>query len=406
MSWLEGLRGALFNLNMNKLRAGLTMLGIIIGITSVIAVVTIGMGGKAAVMQEMEKTGVNLFILFSKGPTQGLAQGVVQSGQATEPLTMQDVEALKRALSQVKNLVPSSMEYANLEMNQRHVSAMVVGTTSEFAEIRQRATAKGRLFNNDETQTGREVIVIDKALADQLFGAGNPLGQQILVHNVPCRVIGVLTKDESVFAQFNVAPSGAFAYMPLGAWADIFGTQRVDQIEGTTANEADIAGTIASAKRILNQRHGTSDRFEVFNVQQLVKAANQITQILTSITGLVSGVSLLVGGIGIMNIMLVSVTERTREIGLRKALGARERDILLQFLMEAMVISLIGGLIGILLGSGSALLIANLLKWPLILSGWAIILAAGFSVAVGLFFGYYPAWKAAKLEPMIALRHE
>lgn len=399
MSWLEGLRGALLSLKANKFRAGLTMLGIIIGITAVISVVTIGMGGKAAIMQELEKTGVNLFILYPKVMGQ-------EGQQEGAHLTLQDVESLKRALPQVKDLVPTSLEYGNLEVNQRRVSSMVVGTTRGFAEIRRRETSKGRFFTEEEFTADRRLIVIDQNLADQLFGAGNPLGQQVIVHNVPCRVIGVLAKDESAFAQFNVGPQNLYAYMPLGAWTDIFGSRRIDQIEGSTANEADLEGTITSAKRLLNQRHGTTDSFEVYNVQQLVKTAQQITKILASTIGLVAGISLLVGGIGIMNIMLVSVTERTREIGLRKALGAKERDILIQFLLEAIVISLMGGLIGIALGSGSALLTANLLKWPPILSGWAIALAVGFSVAVGLFFGYYPAWKAAKLEPIAALRYE
>jgi putative ABC transport system permease protein len=399
MSWFEGLRGALLSLKANKLRAGLTMLGIIIGIAAVIAVVTIGMGGKAAVMQELEKTGVNLFVLYPK--TMG------QNGQGSgASLNLQDVESLKRALPQVQDLVPASLEYGNLEVNQRRSTSMVVGTTSGFAEIRRRETSKGRFFSEEEFIADRRVVVIDQKLADELFGAGNPLGQQVLVHNVPCRVVGVLAKDESTFAQFNVGPQSSYAYMPWGAWSDIFGSQRVDQIEGSTESEVDIVGTIASAKRILNQRHGTTDQFEAFNVQQLVQAANKITKILTSIIGVVAGISLLVGGIGIMNIMLVSVTERTREIGLRKAVGAKERDILTQFLLEATVISLIGGLIGIALGSGSALLAANLLKWPPILSGWAIVLAASFSVAVGLFFGFYPALQAAKLEPMAALRYE
>lgn len=399
MSWLEGLRGALSSLRANKLRTALTMLGIIIGIAAVIAVVTIGMGGKAAVMQEMEKTGVNLFILYTKslGPGEKLNE---------DRLNLQDVEALKRALPQVKDLVPTSIEFGNLEVNQRQLSAMVVGTTPGFAEIRSREIAKGRFFTEDEFTADRRVLVIDQNLADQLFGAGNPLGQQVLVHNVPCRVIGVLAKDQSVFAQFDMGPQNYFAYIPWGTWADIFGSRRVDQIQGSTVKEADLEGTITSAKRILNQRHGTTDRFDAFNVQQLVQAADKITKILTSIISLVAGISLLVGGIGIMNIMLVSVTERTREIGLRKALGAKERDILTQFLLEAIVISLIGGLIGIALGSGSAVLVANLLQWPPALSGWAIALAVSFSVAVGLFFGYYPAWKAAKLEPMAALRYE
>ncbi len=399
MSFLEGLRGALFSLRTNKLRTGLTMLGIIIGIAAVIAVVTIGLGGKAAIMLEMEKNGINLFILYPKS--------VGKTDQAVgERLTIQDGESLRRALPQVKMLLPSSVEYTELEVNQKRSSAMIVGTTPEFADLRRREIAKGRYFSEEEFSGDRRVVVIDQTLTENFFGAGNPLGQQVIIQNVPCRVIGVLAKDKSAFAQFNMGPKNAYAYIPWGTWSGIFQATRVDQLEGATYLEADLEGTIASAKRLLNVRHGTTDQYEVFNVQQLVQSANQITRILTSFIGLVAGISLLVGGIGIMNIMLVSVTERTREIGLRKAVGAKERDILTQFLLEAIVLSLIGGIVGIALGVGSAQLVAYLLHWPPILSGWAILFAVTFSIGVGLFFGFYPAWKAAKLEPMTALRYE
>jgi putative ABC transport system permease protein len=376
------------------------MLGIIIGIAAVITVVTIGMGGKAAVMQELEKTGVNLFIIYPKSS----AQNNVSEGMK---LTWQDAESLKRSLPHVKSLIPTSSDYGTLEVNQKSTSAIIVGTTPEFAEARRREITVGRFFTEDEMASNRRVVVIDQKMADDLFGAGNPLGQQVMIHHVPCRVIGVLAKDESTFAQYApMQQQSSFSYMPWGTWSDIFGTRRVDQLEGTTFDKADLESATTTAKRILNQRHGTTDDYEVFNVQQLVEAADKITKILTSIIGLVAGISLLVGGIGIMNIMLVSVTERTREIGLRKAVGAKERDILTQFLLEATVISLIGGLIGIALGSGSAVLISNFLKWPPLLSRWAIITAVTFSIAVGIFFGYYPARKAAKLEPMAALRYE
>ncbi|MDR3600017.1 MAG: ABC transporter permease [Desulfosporosinus sp.] len=399
MSLLEGLGSALFSLRTNKLRTGLTMLGIIIGIAAVIAVVTIGLGGKAAIMQEMEKSGVNLFVMYTKS--------VGQTGQAGgDSLTIQDGESLKRALPQVKILLPASMEYTALEVNQKSSSAMVVGTTSEFADLRRREIAKGRFFSEDDSSEDRRVVVIDQTLTDSLFGAGNPLGQQVIIQNVPCQVIGVLAKDTSDFTQFDVGPKNSFAYVPWGTWSDIFQSERVDQLEGATYLEADLESTIFSAKRILNVRHGTADQYEAYNVQQLVQSANKITRILTSIIGLVAGISLLVGGIGIMNIMLVSVTERTREIGLRKAVGAKEHDILTQFLLEAIVLSLIGGIMGIALGIGSALLVAYLLHWPPLLSGWAILFAVSFSIGVGLFFGFYPALKAAKLEPMTALRYE
>ncbi|MDA8226943.1 MAG: ABC transporter permease, partial [Desulfitobacterium hafniense] len=357
MSLIEGLRGALFSLRTNKLRSGLTMLGIIIGIAAVIAVVTIGLGGKAAIMQEMEKSGVNLFVLYAKS--------VGNSGQNEgDRLSLQDGESLKRALPQVKILIPTSIEYTTLEVNQRRSSAMVVGTTPEFADLRNRDIARGRFFTEEEFSADRRVVVIDQTLGENLFGAGNPLGQQVIVRSVPCRVIGVLAKDTSAFAQFNVGPQNAYAYMPWGTWSDVFQSRRVDQLEGATYREADLASTIDNAKRILNVRHGTTNQYEVFNVQQLVQSANTIMRILTSFIGLVAGISLLVGGIGIMNIMLVSVTERTREIGLRKAVGAKERDILLQFLLEAIVLSLIGGILGIALGVGSALIASHLLNWP------------------------------------------
>ncbi|TGE31854.1 ABC transporter permease [Desulfosporosinus sp. Sb-LF] len=399
MNLLEALRGALFSLRTNKLRTGLTMLGIIIGIAAVIAVVTIGLGGKAAIMQEMEKSGVNLFVLYTKT--------VGNTGQAEgDRLTIQDGESLRRALPQVKTLLPASIEYTALEVNQKRSSAMVVGTTPEFAELRRRETAKGRFFTDEEFSSGRRVVVIDETLRDALFGAGNPLGQQVIINNVPCRVIGVLAKDKSAFAQFDVGPQNAYAYVPWGTWSDVFQSQRVDQLEGATSRETDLESAISNAKRILNVRHGTTNQYEAYNVQQLVQSANKITRILTSVIGLVAGISLFVGGIGIMNIMLVSVTERTREIGLRKAVGAKERDILTQFLIEAMVLSLVGGIVGIALGAGSALMVAYLLHWPPLLSGWAIVFAVSFSIGVGLFFGFYPAVKAAKLEPMTALRYE
>jgi putative ABC transport system permease protein len=397
MSFLEGLRGALYSLWINKFRTGLTMLGIIIGIAAVIAVVTIGLGGKAAIMQEMEKSGVNLFVLYTKSVGQ-TAEG--------ERLTIQDGESLRRALPQVKMLVPTSIEYTSVEGNQKQSSAMIVGTTPEFADLRRREIAKGRFFSEEDFSADRRVVVIDQSLTENFFAGRNPLGQQVIIQNVPCRVIGVLAKDKSVFAQFDMGPKNAYAYIPWGGWANIFQSTRVDQLEGATFLETDLAATIAGAKRLLNVRHGTTDQYEVFNVQQLVQLANQITRILTNFIGVVAGISLLVGGIGIMNIMLVSVTERTREIGLRKAVGAKDRDILAQFLLEAVVLSLSGGIVGIALGVGSAQLTAYLLAWPPLLSGWAIVFAVSFSIAVGLFFGFYPALKASKLEPITALRYE
>ncbi len=399
MNILEGLRGAWRSLTANKLRASLTMLGIVIGIAAVIAVVTIGMGGKAAVLQEMEKTGVNLFVLYPK-----TVQQDSQSGSAA--FTQQDIDSLRRALPRLQYLLPASVQYAGIQINEKNQSAMVVGTTPEFAQLRRRVLGQGRFFSAEESAAGRMVTVLDQDLAANLFGAGNPLGQQVMIQNVACRVIGVLAKDTSVFAQFDVGPQNSYAYVPWSSWSGMFQSNRIDQLEGSTFQAADLDTVIESAKRLLNRRHGTTDQYEALNAQQLVQAADKITRILTIIVGVVAGISLLVGGIGIMNIMLVSVTERTREIGLRKAVGAKDKDILLQFLLEAILLAFAGGLIGIALGAGGAVLTAYLLSWPSLISGWAVCLAAGFSVAVGLFFGFYPARQAAKLEPIVALHYE
>lgn len=190
------------------------MLGIIIGIAAVIAVVTIGLGGKAAIMQEMERTGVNLFVLYPK-----------TVGQETQPeskLTLEDAQSLQSALPKVKAILPASTEYADLAVNQKRASAMVVGTTPQFAELRRRETAQGRFFSEEESRADRRVAVIDQELAKNLFGAGNPIGQQLIMNNVPCRVIGVLAKDQSSFAQFDVGPKSSYAYIPWGTWSDIF----------------------------------------------------------------------------------------------------------------------------------------------------------------------------------------
>ena len=239
-----------------------------------------------------------------------------------------------------------------------------------------------------------------------MFGFGNPLGQTVQIQNVSCQVIGVLAKDESMFSQYYATQQNAYVYMPWDTWTEIFHSERIDQLEGSTFYERDLNQVIAQAKLILNRLHNTDDAFEGYNMQEMVKVADEVAAILTSIIGLVAGISLLVGGIGIMNIMLVSVTERTREIGLRKALGAKERDILVQFLLEAIVLSLLGGLIGIVIGAGSGIGVAYLLQWPPLISSWAIGIAMSVSVGIGLFFGYYPAKKAAKLEPIVALRYD
>ncbi len=399
MNWLESVRVAAEGIWANKLRAFLTMLGIVIGIAAVIAVVAIGQGGRAAITREMEQSGVNLFVVYVRSVG-------TDTIPPNERLTLQDAKAVKDALTSVKDIVPASVEYATATAQEREAQAVVVGTTPSFAVVRNRTIKTGRFFSEEDLTAQRRVTVIDENLADKLFRGVDPIGKQVIVRNTPLMVIGVIEKEKSAFAQFDTGPERAYMYVPWSAWSVMFGTNRVDQLEGTAASRDLVDSAIASTKEILNRRHGTQDRYEAFNVEQLVSAAKKVADILTYIIGAVAAISLFVGGIGIMNIMLVSVTERTREIGIRKALGARHKDILLQFLLEAVVLSLIGGACGIVVGIGGAFVASYLLNWPPLISWTAIAIAVLFSAGVGVFFGIYPANKAARLDPIEALRYE
>ncbi len=399
MNWLESFRVAVEGIWANKLRALLTMLGIVIGIASVIAVVAIGQGGRAAINRELEKTGSNLFVLYVRSVG-------TETVSPHEKLTMQDALALKGSLSTIKEVVPSSIEYGQATAEQRKTQVVVVGTTPPFAALRNRNVDPGRFFDEEDLSAERRVAVIDEGLSGALFNGVDPIGKQVMVNNTPLRVIGVIQKEQSTFAQFDVGPQRSYIYLPASTWSAVFDSNRVDQLEASAVSKESVDAAIESSKALLNRRHGTSDKYEAFNVEQVVTAANKVARIITYIIGAVAAISLLVGGIGIMNIMLVSVTERTREIGIRKALGARHQDILLQFLLEAVVLSLIGGLVGMVIGIGGAFLASYLLQWPPLVSGFTVLIAVIFSATVGIFFGIYPANKAAKLDPIEALRYE
>jgi len=399
LNWLESFKVALEGIWANKLRAFLTMLGIVIGISSVIAVVAVGQGGRAAITREMEKSGVNLFVLYVRSIG-------TETISPNERLSLQDAAALKASLTSVQDIVPSSVEYGEAYAEERKAQAVVVGTTPPFAVLRNRSVLPGRFFDQEDLAAQRRVTVIDESLSNQLFRGVDPIGKQVIVRNTPLLVIGVIQRERSAFAQFDVGPQRSYMYLPWSTWSALFGTNRVDQLEGSAVSPVRVNEAIESAKQVLNRRHGTEDRYEAYNVAQLVTAANKVAGIVTYIIGAIAAISLFVGGIGIMNIMLVSVTERTREIGIRKALGARQRDILLQFLIEALVLSLIGGCIGMIIGVGGAFLASYLLNWPPLVSWSTILIAVFFSGGVGIFFGIYPANKAAQLDPIEALRYE
>jgi putative ABC transport system permease protein len=390
---LEYLRLAAEGLWMNKLRSFLTIMGIIIGIAAVITVVAVGQGGRAVLMAEMEKIGTNSFVIYIDW----------QEGEppTERDFTLQDISVIKELVPEITHLAPISYRPATVKGPKKKKPAQVIGTVADYASIAKTRVTRGSFLAAGQ-DSARAVAVLDETLAQEIFGNVDPLGKRVVINDRPAMVIG-LTKEESGFLGLQTAKN---VYVPLGFWQEIFAERAIAQLEGSTVKREDVPQAIAQAVKILERRHQVKDRYKAISLEQQMQVAGKITGIITLIVGAVAGISLLVGGIGVMNIMLVSVTERTREIGIRMALGARRRDILSQFLIEAVVLCLTGGLIGILLGAGGAYLVARLAKWPPLISFGTVLVAFAFSAAVGIFFGIYPANRAARMNPVEALRQE
>lgn len=393
MELWENIRQAVQGIWTNKLRSGLTMLGIIIGIAAVIAVVAIGQGGQALLQRELEKFGTNIFYIFvdwrnNEPPT-------------SKDFALVDVEVIKNLVPAITGLSPSQDGLAAVKGNKKSKNARIQGSNGDYPQIRNIEMLKGRYFSNADTKGERKVIVLEDKLAEELFGRQDPLGQRVTVKNLQVTVIGIARSNNS-----KLMSGLATAYLPFTVWQKAFGEEIIQAMEGQTSPGEDGKVAIGQAVKILERKHNTTGRYSTITMEQQMESANKITGILTMIVGGIAGISLFVGGIGVMNIMLVSVTERTREIGIRKALGARRQDILSQFLIESLVICFIGGIIGMIFGIGGAFLIAKLAKWPPLVSWTTVVVAFLFSTAVGLFFGIYPASKAAKLDPIEALRYE
>jgi len=390
---LEYLRLAAEGLWMNKLRSFLTIMGIIIGIAAVITVVAVGQGGRAVLMAEMEKIGTNLFVIYIDW----------QEGEppTERDFTLQDISVIKELVPEVTHLAPISYRPATVKGPKKKKPAQVIGTVADYASIAKTKVTRGSFLAAGQ-DSARAVAVLDETLAQEIFGNVDPLGKRVAINDRPAMVIG-LTKEESGFLGLQTAKN---VYVPLGFWQEIFAERAIAQLEGSTVKREDVPQAIAQAVKILERRHQVKDRYKAISLEQQMQVAGKITGIITLIVGAVAGISLLVGGIGVMNIMLVSVTERTREIGIRMALGARRRDILSQFLIEAVVLCVCGGFIGILLGAGGAYLVARLAKWPPLISFGTVLVAFAFSAAVGIFFGLYPANRAARMNPVEALRQE
>jgi putative ABC transport system permease protein len=391
----------------NKMRATLTMLGIIIGVSAVIAMVSIGQGAQASVQAQIESMGTNLlFISAGAQNVGGVRSGAGDSG--TNTLTIEDLEAIGREVPSVAMVSPSINARSQIVSGNMNWNTSVQGVSEQLPGIRKWAVSSGSFFTDSDVRMAARVIVLGQTVADNLFPGTDPVGQIVRVTNLPFRVVGVMAskgqdpqgrdQDDTTFAPYTAVQK------------KILGSTRV-QIAYISAISQDATYTAQSQIiDLLRQRHklspGKENDFTIRNMSDIAEAANETNSIMTLLLGSIAGVSLLVGGIGIMNIMLVSVTERTREIGIRMAIGARSSTVQRQFLIESIVLSLMGGFVGILLGIGVSITIPALLGWPTLVSTIAIFGSVIFSAAVGIFFGYYPARKAARLDPIEALRYE
>jgi putative ABC transport system permease protein len=404
------LRIALRALAVNKLRSALTMLGIVIGVGAVIVMIAVGAGAQARVEDQIRALGSNLLLVMPGSTTAG---GVRLGFGSASTLTEDDVAAINREIPEAL-AAPALRGAAQVIWGNTNWSTQIYGTTPEYLDVRQWPLAAGRGFEPAEMAAAAKVCLIGATVARQLFGDADPLDQSIRIKRVPFTVIGVLDvkgqslmgtdQDDLVLVPIKTARSRVLGTASAARNRTV-GTIWVKAAEGVDTKEIE-----AEVRSLLRQRHriqpGADDDFSLRNLAEVMAAQEASSRVLALLLAAVASVSLLVGGIGIMNIMLVSVTERTREIGLRMAVGARTRDILGQFLVEAVTLSLIGGLAGVALGVGASMLIASLAGWRIVLSPEAVGLAVAFAFVIGVFFGFYPARKAARLNPVEALRFE
>ncbi|HUK01394.1 MAG TPA: ABC transporter permease [Steroidobacteraceae bacterium] len=396
---------ALRALRRNKLRTSLTALGIIIGVASVVAMVAVGNGARARIESQVASLGQNLLNIFAGSTRTG---GVFAGLGSASALTLGDAEAIRREVPDVIAISPEVTTSAQAIANGRNWQTSIVGESPDFLKIRDWKLASGSMFSDRDVRTTAKVAVIGPKTATELFGPLDPLGQTVRVKGIPFVITGVL---ESKGAGLNGQNQDDRLIIPYTtAMKRITGDRYVRSINVQVVSSERMTAAQDQITSLLRQRHRlTADKdndFNIFNQKEIADTANIVTSVITLLLGSIGSISLLVGGIGIMNIMLVSVTERTREIGIRIAVGAQASAIQLQFLIEAMILSVLGGFVGILIGLGVARLVQALSDFKPIVSLGSILLAFGVSFAIGVFFGFYPAQKAAALDPIDALRYE
>ncbi len=399
------IRVAVKSILKNKMRTLLTMLGIIIGVGAVIVMVAIGLGAQSQIEKQIQNLGTNMLVVTPGSSSSG---GVSHGAGSLNRLTLDDAEAIERESLLVSAVSPVIMTFGHLVGGTGNWRAPCYGVNTDYQYIRDWPVASGRFFDEADIRAMRKVVVLGKTVADQLFPDTDPVGLRVQLRHVPVQIIGVLAEkgqtadgndqDDVVFAPYTTVKNR------------LSGRSFIAQILASTSSPDDIPAAQEELALIMRDSHELAaweeDDFTVRNQTELAEAAESTTEVMTLLLAAIAGISLLVGGIGIMNIMLVSVTERTREIGIRMAIGARGRDVLTQFLVESIVMSILGGAIGIGVGFAGASIIGRFTGWATTISPETVIVALVFSAAVGIFFGYYPARKAAALDPIEALRYE
>jgi putative ABC transport system permease protein len=406
VSLLMVVKIALKALSRNKMRTSLTMLGMIIGVAAVITMVALGNGATRSIQAQIQAAGTNMIIVSAGNWTQG---GVRQGAGASSSLVKEDADAIRAEVQGIQYMTPGVNTRAQVVAAAENWSTRIQGTDVDLLVIRSWPLKFGTFFTQQDVSSAAKVAVLGSVVSENLFGAeADPTGQTIRIRNQPFRVIGVLTpkgqaamgddQDDQIFAPYTTLQK------------KLMGITYLNNITVSAARAEDITNVVESITNLLRVRHklvnGEPDDFNVRSLEEMARVRSETAGTMTKLLAGIAGVSLLVGGIGIMNIMLVSVTERTREIGIRLAIGARSRDVLLQFLVEAVVLSLVGGAVGIGIGFGVAEGITKWVEWPTNVSPNAVIVSFGFAAITGVFFGFYPARKAAALDPIDALRFE
>jgi putative ABC transport system permease protein len=407
--WLDPLRSAWTGVTTHKLRSFLTMLGIVIGVGAVITLMSVGKGSTEQILSNIQSMGANLVTIRGGASMVGGVRGAMGGSNS---LTLEDAEAIAEQVSNISAVAPSSSSNLQLVYGNENMNSSVTGVTPAYADVNNLNVAAGSFFSEEEYQSGAKIAVLGSDVAETLFGGASPLGQKIRMGSMIVTVIGVL---ESKGGMMNSSDDAVF--IPLKTLQQAVTQTRtaqgetvVSSITLTVTDEAKTDQVKEEITSLLRTRHrlatGADDDFSIQSMSDIIDTLSEASGTMTLLLGAIAGISLLVGGIGVMNIMLVSVLERTREIGILKALGAKERDIWSQFLMEAAFLTLAGGIIGIIGGWGISWLIDNMGVTSTVVTSDIVILAVSVSVAIGLFFGFYPAWNASRLNPIEALRSE